>query len=75
MFVRQPIVTSPNFKGRDAVTSSSRRAAQDTAYRTLRKALRELRERAQLTQEELARKVEIGATYISQVENGHRGIR
>lgn len=53
-----------------------RRAEQDTdAYRTLGKALRELREQAQLTQEQLAGKVEIGATYVSQVENGHRGIR
>jgi transcriptional regulator with XRE-family HTH domain len=58
------------------MTPPRRRAEQDTdAYRTLGKALRELRERAQLTQEELAGRVEIGATYISQVENGHRGIR
>jgi transcriptional regulator with XRE-family HTH domain len=55
---------------------SRRRAEQDTdPYRTLGKALRELREHAELTQEELAGKVEIGATYVSQVENGHRGIR
>ncbi len=58
------------------VTPPRRRAEPDAdAYRILGKALRELRERAQLTQEELAAKVEIGATYVSQVENGHRGIR
>ncbi len=59
-----------------AVTPPRRRAEQDAdAYRTLGKALRELREHAQLTQEQLAGKTQIGATYISQVENGHRGIR
>jgi transcriptional regulator with XRE-family HTH domain len=53
-----------------------RRAEQDAdPYRTLGKALRELRENARLTQEQLAEKVQIGATYVSQVENGHRGIR
>ncbi|HTC58745.1 MAG TPA: helix-turn-helix transcriptional regulator [Solirubrobacteraceae bacterium] len=53
-----------------------RRAEPDTdAYRTLGKALRELREQAGLTQEALAARVDIGATYVSQVENGHRGIR
>lgn len=53
-----------------------RRAEPDTdAYRTLGKALRELREQAALTQEALAARVDIGATYVSQVENGHRGIR
>jgi transcriptional regulator with XRE-family HTH domain len=53
-----------------------RRGEPDTdAYRTLGKALRELREQAGLTQEGLAARVDIGATYVSQVENGHRGIR
>jgi transcriptional regulator with XRE-family HTH domain len=53
-----------------------RRAETDTdSYRILGKALRELREQAGLTQEALAARVDIGATYISQVENGHRGIR
>lgn len=53
-----------------------RRAEPDTdAYRILGKALRELREQAGLTQEALAARVDIGATYVSQVENGHRGIR
>lgn len=52
------------------------RAEPDTdAYRILGKALRELREQAGLTQEALAARVDIGATYVSQVENGHRGIR
>jgi hypothetical protein len=36
---------------------------------------RELRERAQPTPGGTDGKVEIGATYISQVENGHRDIR
>ena len=45
------------------------------AYRILGKALRELREQAALTQESLAARVDVGATYVSQVENGHRGIR
>ncbi|HXQ01180.1 MAG TPA: helix-turn-helix transcriptional regulator [Solirubrobacteraceae bacterium] len=52
------------------------RAEPDTdAYRILGKALRELREQAALTQESLAARVDVGATYVSQVENGHRGIR
>ncbi|MGP0103601.1 MAG: helix-turn-helix domain-containing protein [Solirubrobacteraceae bacterium] len=42
---------------------------------TLGRALRALRDRAGLTQEQLASRVEVGATYVSQVENGHRGVR
>jgi transcriptional regulator with XRE-family HTH domain len=58
------------------MSPTRRRAEPDTnAYRTLGKALRELREQAGLTQEALAARVDIGATYVSQVENGHRGIR
>jgi transcriptional regulator with XRE-family HTH domain len=58
------------------MSPTRRRAEPDTdAYRTLGKALRELREQAALTQESLAARVDIGATYVSQVENGHRGIR
>jgi transcriptional regulator with XRE-family HTH domain len=58
------------------MSPTRRRAEPDTdAYRILGKALRELREQAGLTQEALAARVEIGATYVSQVENGHRGIR
>ncbi len=45
------------------------------AYKTLGRALRALRDEAGLTQEQLAARVDAGATYISQVENGHRGIR
>ncbi len=48
-------------------------AAQD--HHALGLALRRLRDNAGLTQEELAARVGIGATYISQVENGHRGVR
>jgi transcriptional regulator with XRE-family HTH domain len=58
------------------MSPTRRRAEPDTdAYRILGKALRELREKAGLTQEALAARVDIGATYVSQVENGHRGIR
>lgn len=48
-------------------------AAQD--HRALGRALRNLRDRAGLTQEELAARAGIGATYLSQLENGHRGVR
>ncbi|HWF33689.1 MAG TPA: helix-turn-helix transcriptional regulator [Solirubrobacteraceae bacterium] len=37
-------------------------------------ALRELRTRARLTQEELAARADIGVSYLSQLENGHRGV-
>lgn len=37
--------------------------------------LRALRERAALTQEEFGARVGMDATYLSQLENGHRGIR
>ncbi len=53
----------------------SRGQPDDDAYVILGRALRELRDRAELTQEALASRVDIGATYVSQVENGHRGIR
>ncbi len=39
------------------------------------RALRELRLRAGLTQKELASRGATNATYISLVENGHRGLR
>jgi transcriptional regulator with XRE-family HTH domain len=48
-------------------------AAQD--HRALGRALRELRNGAGLTQEDLAVRAGIGATYLSQLENGHRGVR
>lgn len=44
-------------------------------YAILGRALRELRDRAALTQEQLAAKVGVGSTYVSQVEHGHRGVR
>ena len=53
----------------------SRDQPDDDAYVILGRALRALRDRAGLTQEELASRVDIGATYVSQVENGHRGNR
>jgi transcriptional regulator with XRE-family HTH domain len=37
--------------------------------------LRALRERASLTQDQLAGRTGMSDTYISQLENGHRGIR
>jgi transcriptional regulator with XRE-family HTH domain len=37
--------------------------------------IRALRERAALTQEEFGARVGMDATYLSQLENGHRGIR
>ena len=48
-------------------------ATQD--HQILGRALRELRDRAGLKQEELAVRTGIGVTYISQLENGHRGVR
>jgi len=44
-------------------------------YVALGRALRELRRAADLTQEQAAAKIGIGATFISQIENGHRGMR
>jgi len=41
----------------------------------LGRALRNLRIKAGITQEELGARAGIGATYLSQVENGHRGVR
>ncbi len=37
--------------------------------------IRTLRERAGLTQEEFGARAGMSATYLSQLENGHRGIR
>jgi transcriptional regulator with XRE-family HTH domain len=48
-------------------------AAKD--HRTVGLALRALRHRASLTQDELARRSGIDVTYVSQVENGRRGVR
>lgn len=48
-------------------------ATQDQV--ALGRALRELRDRAGLRQDELGARLGIDATYISQVENGRRGVR
>jgi DNA-binding XRE family transcriptional regulator len=48
-------------------------AARDQAI--LGAALRALRERAGLTQEQFGERAGLDATYLSQLENGHRGIR
>ena len=48
-------------------------AARDQAI--LGQALRALRERASLTQEQFGERAGMDATYPSQLENGHRGIR
>lgn len=48
-------------------------ATQDQVV--LGRALRQLRDRAGLRQDELAARLGIDATYISQVENGRRGVR
>lgn len=41
----------------------------------LGRALRELRDRAELTQEQLAERIGIDLTYVSRVERGKRGVR
>jgi transcriptional regulator with XRE-family HTH domain len=41
----------------------------------LGQALQILRERAKLTQDELAARLDIHSTYVSQVERGRRGVR
>jgi transcriptional regulator with XRE-family HTH domain len=48
-------------------------AARDQV--TIGRALRVLRRLRGITQEELAVRVGTDATYLSQVENGHRGLR
>jgi transcriptional regulator with XRE-family HTH domain len=48
-------------------------AARD--QRVLGRALRALRNRAGITQEELASRASTTGTYVSLVENGHRGVR
>jgi transcriptional regulator with XRE-family HTH domain len=50
-----------------------RDASQDQAV--LGRALQVLRERAGLTQDELAVRLDIHSTYVSQVERGRRGVR
>jgi transcriptional regulator with XRE-family HTH domain len=46
-----------------------------TDHRVVGRALRTLRHRASLTQEALAARSGIDVTYVSQVENGRRGVR
>ncbi len=48
-------------------------AARD--QKVLGRALRALRDRAGMTQEELASRAKTTDTYVSLVENGHRGLR
>jgi transcriptional regulator with XRE-family HTH domain len=43
-------------------------------HHVLGRALRTLRDQAGLTQEELGARAGIGASYLSQLENGHRGV-
>jgi transcriptional regulator with XRE-family HTH domain len=43
-------------------------------HRVLGRALRELRNQAGFTQEKLGARADIGASYLSQLENGHRGV-
>jgi transcriptional regulator with XRE-family HTH domain len=43
-------------------------------HKALGAALRKLRTEAGLTQEELGARAEIGVSYLSQLENGHRGV-
>jgi len=57
----------------DNKTTDTDAAAND--HRTVGRALRTLRHRASLTQEELATLSGIDVTYVSQVENGRRGVR
>lgn len=59
----------------------ARRRAADTASDPLQdqlalgRALRRLRERAGITQDQLATRLAIDPTYVSQVERGRRGVR
>ena len=57
----------------DDKTRETDDAAED--HRSVGGALRALRHRADLTQEALAARSSIDVTYISQVENGKRGVR
>ena len=43
-------------------------------HRVLGRALRELRNRVGCTQAQLSARSDIGASYLSQLENGHRGV-
>ena len=52
-----------------------RRAEDEADQVALGRALRELGLRAELTQEDLAHRIGIDVTYVSQVERGRRGVR
>src|SRR5262245_15764520 len=62
-------------------SSTARRRAADTGPDALQdqlalgRALRGLRDRAGITQEQLAARLAIDPTYVSQVERGRRGVR
>jgi transcriptional regulator with XRE-family HTH domain len=43
-------------------------------HKVLGRALRELRTKAGLTQEDVSANAGIGVSYLSQLENGHRGV-
>ncbi|MGA8365648.1 MAG: helix-turn-helix transcriptional regulator [Solirubrobacteraceae bacterium] len=62
---------SPDARRRAAVTGPD--PLQDQL--ALGRALRGLRERAGITQEQLAARLAIDPTYVSQVERGRRGVR
>lgn len=57
----------------DDKTTDTDDAAND--HRKVGRALRALRHRVALTQETLAERSGIDVTYVSQVENGRRGVR
>ena len=48
--------------------------SSDRDHQALGRALRSLRQAAGLTQPELGERANIGVSYLSQLENGHRGV-
>jgi transcriptional regulator with XRE-family HTH domain len=50
-------------------------AARDAELAVLGRALRALRDQAGITQEELAARLRMDATYISRIERGRRGVQ
>ena len=48
---------------------------RDTELRLLGGALRRLRDAAEITQEELAERLQMDPTYISRIERGRRGVQ
>lgn len=51
------------------------KATRDTDLIVLGRALRILRDRAEITQKQLAALLEMDATYISRIERGRRGVQ